>query len=198
MLAAKENPTSARIIPIASQPVPPGTDGHGVHPTDCPSGARWYVLRVAPNSEARVSIRLELFAGVEVFLPTWTETSRWSDRQKQITRPLFAGYLFALFDRANATQILQTPGVFQILGTDELSAIPDQEIAALRRLVDSPAPLERVPYVAGSSVSVEGGNWAGAKGIVERTRGSEFATIRMLIFGRDTPVEIAVADLKAL
>jgi transcription antitermination factor NusG len=88
--------------------------------------------------------------------------------------------------------------VLQILGTDELSAIPDEEIAALRRLVDSPAPLERVPYVAGSSVTVEGGSWAGQRGIVERTRGNEFATIRMLIFGRDTPVEIAVADLKAL
>jgi len=88
--------------------------------------------------------------------------------------------------------------VLQILGTDELSAIPDEEIAALRRLVDSPAAFERVPHVAGSSVQVERGNWAGQRGIVERTRGSAFLTIRMLIFGRDTPVEIAAGDVKAL
>jgi len=182
---------------MRSQPVPPVTDGHGVHPTDCPSGVRWYVLRASPQAEFRVAERL-VWVGIDRFLPTWTETTRWSDRKKQITRPLFAGYLFALFDRANATSLLQIPGVLQILGTDELSAIPDEEIAALRRLVDSPAPLERVPYVAGSSVTVEGGSWAGQRGIVERTRGNEFATIRMLIFGRDTPVEIAVADLKAL
>jgi len=182
---------------MRSQPVTPVTDGREAHPTNCSSSVRWYALRAAPQAEFRVAERL-VWAGIDRFLPTWTETTRWSDRKKQITRPLFAGYLFALFDRANATSLLQIPGVLQILGTDELSAIPDEEIAALRRLVDSPAPLERVPYVAGSSVTVEGGSWAGQRGIVERTRGNEFATIRMLIFGRDTPVEIAVADLKAL
>jgi transcription antitermination factor NusG len=161
-----------------------------------PTVRRWFALRTAPNAEARVAERLRR-NGIEEFLPTWVETSRWSDRQKQVTRPLFAGYLFAFFDRANATTILQTAGVLQILGTDELSAIPDDEIAALRAVVDSPHAIERCPYVAGATVTVERGPFAGIKGIVTRTRGSALLTIPITILGRAVSVEIDAADVKA-
>jgi transcriptional antiterminator RfaH len=196
MTSTIENAAPERIVYTASQPDPPGSARRVAHPTQRPSGMCWYALRVASCAEFRVAERLA-WNGIERFLPTWTETSRWSDRSKTITRPLFAGYLFARFDRANATHLLRIPGILQVLGTDELAAIPDDEIEVLRLAVDSPAPFERVPHVAGSSVEVKSGNWAGARGIVERTRGAAFATIRMLIFGRDTPVEIATEDLKA-
>jgi transcription antitermination factor NusG len=185
--------TASLVVDIQPSSV---TAGHEVLPADRPSGVRWYALRTAPSAEKRVAERLRR-NGIEEFLPTWVETSRWSDRQKQVTRPLFAGYLFALFDRANATTILQTAGVLQILGTDELSAIPDDEIAALRAVVDSPHAIERCPYVAGATVTVERGPFAGIKGIVTRTRGSALLTIPITILGRAVSVEIDAADVKA-
>lgn len=205
MTSTKENSPPERIISIASPPAdlqrPAVTGGHVVH---SPAGSdsipryRWYALRTAPHMEFRVAERLT-GQGIERFLPTWTETTQWTDRQKRAIRPLFKGYLFARFDRADATFLLhQIPGILQILGTDELSAIPDDEIAALRAAVDSPFTIERCPYVAGAMVMVERGPFAGVKGIVSRTRGSAFLTIPITILGRAVSVEIDAADVKNL
>ena len=87
--------------------------------------------------------------------------------------------------------------MLQILGTDELSAIPDEQIASLRIFVESTAAVTPCAYVAGVPVRVERGPYAGVTGIVISTRGKAHLNINVDAFGRACKVECDIADIKA-
>ena len=80
-----------------------------------PAGARserppWFALVVKPRHERAVERGL-CYRRFEVYVPTYTATSRWSDRLKRVERPVFPGYVFRGFDQRERTPVLQTPGV---------------------------------------------------------------------------------------
>lgn len=202
------NPPSARILqcpPGIAVHLPDGTAGRVARPfdgqpPDTPvSGAvRWYALRTAPCRGFRVreALRRE---GIPEFLPVTAETVRWTDRSKIIQRPLFAGYIFAQFDRsADAARVLAISGVLQILGDPahpEFSEVPASELHGLRLLFASPGPVERVPYVAGSAVRIVSGPFAGVTGTVTQTRsGSAFLTVAVPLLNGAARVRIDAAD----
>lgn len=121
------------------------------------------------------------------------------------TRPLFAGYIFARFDPADATNVAtvrQTRGVLEILSLDGApAAIPDAEIANLQRLAANPGAVLPCAYVAGEAVTVARGPFAGVSGVVSRVRqgGNTSATtltIPIQILGRAVRVEIDAADVE--
>lgn len=156
----------------------------------------WYALRL--RSRADFTVRDELTAaGIEAFCPTFEVTTRWTDRERTTTRPLFAGYLFARFDRTEAARILQTRGVVQILGTDNTPAeIDDSVIADLRRAVANPKRVAPCPYVAGAAVTVSRGPFAGVTGVVSRVTGATLLSIPIAILGRSVSVQIDAADVE--
>lgn len=53
----------------------------------------WYAVQTRYRCETRIAAQLQS-KGIETFLPLLNETHRWSDRQKTVSVPLFAGYLF--------------------------------------------------------------------------------------------------------
>lgn len=131
---------------------------------------------------------------IEHYSPTYTETTRWSDRSKVVDRPLFPGYLFVRFDASRELiTVLQTPGIAGVLGIDEYSPEPieDAEISSLRRVVDATAGAARpCAYVAGERVQVETGPMAGATGVVVRTKGTTRLVVRMQILNSAASVEL--------
>jgi len=158
---------------------------------------RWYALRLRSRHE--FSTRDALVAqGIDQFLPTVEVTTRWTDRQVTITRPLFSGYIFARFDPVNAREfaaIYATRGVVQVLGTDGPEAIPDAVIANLQRIAANPASVGLCPYAAGSTVTVSRGPFAGVTGVVSRVKGAATLTIPVQILGRSVSVAIDFADV---
>lgn len=139
-------------------------------------------------------------AGIEEFLPTREETSRWTDRIAKVTRPLFSGYIFIRCVPADVLQVLQTRGVVQILGVREPEPIADDVIAATRRAVEHSGALSACPYAAGESVTVKSGPFAGVMGVVSRVRVGPYdtatLTIPVAILGRAVSVQIAAADVE--
>ena len=174
----------------------PVTERRGAHSPQEPTGARWYALKLRSHFEFTVRDALRA-ADITEYLPTYPEVTRWSDREKTITRPIFAGYLFARFPLARVNEIRQTRGVIEILSIDHQPvSIPDSEIAALRRAVDSRAQLSPCAYVAGDTVRVERGPFAGVSGVVSRVKGATLLTIPVEILGRAVSVEIEAADVE--
>ena len=107
---------------------------------------RWYAIWTRSRHEANVCLQLDE-KEIEAFLPTVKKWSRWKDRKKQIDWPLFPGYCFARFDAQTRLRVLKCSGVVSIVSIDgEPAPIPDEEIDAIRRLVESdfkydPCPL---------------------------------------------------------
>jgi len=93
---------------IATKPMPVAEVSHDQH---------WYALQTRPRHEKKVALILRA-RQVETFLPLLPCRHQWSDRQKRVDLPLFAGYAFVRisplsFDRL---RVLQTPGVLFLVG----------------------------------------------------------------------------------
>lgn len=164
-------------------------------PAGIPSGNRWFALRTLSRFEFAVRDALAA-EGIEQFLPTVAQETRWTDRIAKVTRPLFTGYIFARFVPASAQTVLQTRGVVQILTIDgQPAAIPDEEIAALRCALERGLAVVHCPYVAGETVRIERGPFSGVSGVISGTVGSTTLTIPITILGRAVAVRIDAADV---
>lgn len=135
----------------------------------------WYAVYTKSRFEDKVHDVL-LRRGIDPFLPKIEVWSRRRDRKKKIHIPLFAGYLFVdLSDAGPETRlpILKTPGVVKILAKpadNEPAAIPDAQIDAIRRLVDSKIELQTCLYPrVGERARIINGPFAGIEGVVLKT-----------------------------
>lgn len=173
------------------------TDGREACPsfTSSPHRPAWYGLRLQSNREVRVQDALRA-AAIPDFLPTYVEETRWSDRTKRTSRPLFPGYVFCHVAPEHFPLVRRIAGVVQILGAEFTpTPIPDAEIDNLRLAVASRVPLAECPYVAGETVRVDSGPLAGLVGVVERTKGATSVVVTLEILNRSVRVEVDAASV---
>jgi transcription termination/antitermination protein NusG len=156
----------------------------------------WFALRTRSRFEFAVRDQFRA-TGIEEFLPVVMQESRWTDRTVQVTRPLFPGYIFVRCAPGDLLAVLMVRGVVQILGmvAGEPESVSDSVIADLRRAVESPT-LSLCAYVAGETVTIARGPFAGVTGVVIRVKGAATLTIPVEILGRSVSVAIDVADVE--
>lgn len=107
--------------------------------------------------------------GHDIFLPKVVGWSRTPRGRERAARALFPGYLFlrAELDRATHADVLEVRGIVRILGErwDRLATIPDDEMTAVRRMVEEgPGPFryempndgERVRVIRGPLEGLHG------------------------------------------
>jgi len=128
---------------------------------------RWYAVYTYPRHEKAVAEQLET-KFVETFLPTFASRSRWKDRNVEISRPLFPGYVFTRICLGDRTKVVSIPSVVRILSFNGRPAeISDQEIESIRLCVRGGAALEAHPFPeVGERVRVCSGAFEGVEGIV--------------------------------
>jgi len=163
-----------------------------------PDALAWYALRTRHQREFRVREQLADFQ-LEHFLPVYAATVRWSDREKQIERLFFPGYIFARCPERLARRApLFLDFVMETLSLDGAPlVIPPEQIDALKRAIASRLAVECCPYVAGSMVRVKSGPLAGITGVVQRIAGETRITIGIEFLRRAISVQIDAADLEA-
>jgi transcription antitermination factor NusG len=152
---------------------------------------RWYAIHTRYQNEQAVAKSL-LNKGFSVFLPTYDSLHRWSDRKKLVTLPLFPGYLFFADEINRWIQILSTPGVNAIVKIGNAPAeIPNDEIVAIRRVVESTLRVEPHPFLAsGDLVRINSGPLEGLEGIVSRKKDALRLVLSIRILGQSAAVEI--------
>jgi len=136
--------------------------------------------------------------GFEVFLPTYQSVHCWKDRNKQLTLPLFPGYLFFRYESERRLQILSTPGINGIVNAGGVpAAIPEDEIAGIRRMVESPLRVEPHPFLGeGDLVRITAGPLAGLEGIVVRKKDGFRLILSVTMLGRSAAVEIEASMIE--
>ena len=163
----------------------------GPLPTDRDMAFPWYALKVRTGAEARVKTALET-KDYHVFLPTWLDCRRYSDRIKKVQAPLFSGYLFCRLNVSDRLPVLTTPWVDSIVGVGgEPRAIEEREISAIQRAVDAGSSLVPWPYLReGESVRIQFGPFKGLEGFVLRADGKERLVLSVHLLQRSIAVEI--------
>jgi transcriptional antiterminator NusG len=164
--------------------------------SDADEQLRWYALRTRSRHEKQVRDRLAA-QGVERLLPTLTRLSQWKDRKKAIELPVFAGYCFARFTWRDHLLVQKVPGVVNIVGSGiKPEAISDEEIGALKNLVDSALSYDAHPYLReGMAVEVIRGPLQGVRGILLRKDKRYRLVISVHLIKQAAAVEIDAADV---
>ncbi len=161
-------------------------------------GREWFAVWTRSRHEQTVRDQLER-KHVEVFLPTITRWSRWKDRKKKIDWPLFPGYCFARFNRADSLPVLKCSGVVSIVSFEGRPApIPEYQLDGIRRLVGSELQYDPCPLVhEGMMVEVSHGP---LRGVVGRLLRKDTHRARLVLsvdlIGQAVSVEIDAADVK--
>jgi len=128
---------------------------------------KWYALQTVPRHEKTVGTQLQM-DGLEVFVPTFRKESKWSDRKKIVDLPVFPGYAFLRSSDINQDRkyVFRNRSVVRLLSTSVGAAeIPDQEILNVRRVTQSGATLEPIPYLnVGQRVRIRNGALQGLEG----------------------------------
>lgn len=160
----------------------------------------WYALHTRPRHEKLVVQRLT-DRGVDTFLPLVSETHRWSDRKKTVQLPLFSCYVFAKFmpNRTERLNVLRVSGVLGLVGSGgEGTPIPDEQMDAVRTLIDSELPWSSHPFLKiGQRVRIRGGAMEGLEGILVSRNGSETLVISIDAIQRSLAVRVEGYQVEA-
>lgn len=151
----------------------------------------WYAVCTRHQHEKSAARILE-YKQFEVFLPLYKVRRRWRDRIKEISVPLFPGYVFVREGPARWLQILTTAGVSSIVScAGRPTGIPFSEIEAVRRIVESALHIEPHPFLkCGDWVRVKYGPIAGVEGILLRKKNVTRLVLSVEILGKSAAVEV--------
>ena len=131
--------------------------------------APWIAVVVRPRAEQTAQKGLA-GAGLETFVAWHGVRRRWSDRVKVIQENLFPGYVFCRSTFEDRLTVLRQPGVTGVVSFCRVPAfIPDEQLAAVRRMLSADLPLGPWPFLcAGQRVRVKNGVLAGLEGTLVR------------------------------
>ena len=153
----------------------------------------WYVLYTRPRYEKQVHQEL-CNKGLDAFLPTFKVRRRWSDRYKIVEVPLFKNYVFVNLDdftRHSAATLRPYGAVSFVMFGGKPAPIPQLEIEAIRRLVESELPYSLHPYLkVGRKVRVRLGPLRGCEGILIRKKNIARLVLSVHLLQQSVSVEV--------
>jgi transcription antitermination factor NusG len=166
--------------------------------TDC-SIARWYVAYTKARHEKKVAAHLEM-KRVEVFLPSYETTHFWNGRRAVLHLPLFPGYVFVRTALQDRLQVLEAPGLIQLVASRGMPIpLPDDEVEQLRACLSLGLNPEPVPYLhAGDVVRIIDGPLQGWTGRVLRHDGETRFVISVDLIMRSVAVKIEASRLERI
>ena len=156
----------------------------------------WYAVYTRSRHE-KVAADILRKSGIDHYLPLINVLSQWKDRKKLVKKPLFPGYLFVRITRVEAKDVLKAKGVVRVLGSrnDDSTLAPsfitDDQIANIRRLIDSGFAIDPYPYIkVGQVVRIKHGPLKGVEGTVIRKQRRDYLVINVDIIQKATAVEL--------
>jgi transcription termination/antitermination protein NusG len=161
----------------------------------------WFAIRTRPRHEKTVVKQLET-GRVESFLPLCTEVRSWSDRRKEVDFPLFPGYVFVRLANCGPMRLLvfQARGVIGFVGpNNRATAIPAQQIEALRSVVDARVNLRPHPYLnVGHRIRIQNGALQGLEGVLVRIASDESLIVSVDLIHKSVAIRLEGYDVTSL
>ena len=152
----------------------------------------WFILQFKSNSHHLAAKNLTR-QGFETFLPLHETTSRRTSRFINTSKPLFPGYMFVKFDRAESAwhKINSTYGVSRLITFNStLKSIPTIFVDHLMKRYDLSGKLLPIKKLKkGNQVTVLNGPFANFIATVEKYEADQRIWILMDLMGRKTKIQ---------
>ena len=157
--------------------------------------SHWFAVYTRSRHEKVVASKLG-DKSIEVFLPLRKVLRRWKDRRKEVAMPLFSGYVFVRIPYSGRLGLLQTPGVVQILSEGNRPVpIPEEQITAIERLVESGLAYDPYPYLKeGTFVRVVRGPLQGVEGILLEKRKKHMLVLSVDLIQQSAVLQVDISD----
>ncbi len=165
------------------------------------SSAQWFALYVKPRHEFVVSAELRR-KGIDTFLPSVMKLRQWKDRKKEVSFPLFPGYVFTSVrpHPDEFARVIKTRGTvsFVSLNPGIPTPVDPAEIQSLRIMLESGQPLDIYPGLReGLRVRVKRGVFEGAEGVLVKRKDVCLFIVGITLLGKSVGVPIHADDLEA-
>ncbi|MDD6004805.1 MAG: transcription termination/antitermination protein NusG [Firmicutes bacterium] len=171
----------------------------------------WYVVNTYAGHENRVKDNLEKrleTMGISdnlfrIVVAEETQIEVKNEKSKEVVRNIFPGYLFVemiMTDEAWYV-VRNTPGVTGFIGSSGGGAKPfpvaKEEMEAILKRIGQAGLKVDVNFKVGDRVQIVSGPFSGMEGVVDSMNDqTQVATVLIILFGRETPTDIAYIDLK--
>lgn len=115
-----------------------------------------------------------------------------------LSLPLFPCYVFVRGSLDRKLQVVTTPGVHMILyHGEQLAVIPDDEIQAIRSVIDGNLHAEPHPFLkCGDRVRVIRGSLQGVEGLLTRKKNLFRLVLSVSMLAQSVSVEIDASDVE--
>jgi transcription antitermination factor NusG len=163
----------------------------------CESAPQWFAAYTTPRHEKHVSEVLTE-RRVETFLPLYRSARQWKKSCPVVLElPLFPTYVFVRIARNALGVVLSMPGIISIVGSSkEPWPLPDLEIEALRRWMQT-RKVEPHPYLkVGEKVRIRTGVMAGVEGILVSKKDEFRVALSLDAIMQSVAVEVDANDLE--
>lgn len=152
---------------------------------------KWYALQVRTRWESSTAALLS-GKGYETLLPTYRARKHWRGKPKEVSAPLFPGYVFCQFEVQKRLPVLVTPGVISVVSRGKVPVPVDEgEIAAIQTVVSTGFRVEPWPFLeSGQKVRIESDPLRGLEGIVLNFKGSQRIVLSVSLLRRSVALEI--------
>jgi transcription antitermination factor NusG len=170
----------------------PETIEPGCHPL------HWYAVYTRSRHEKSVAEQL-VHKSVDHFLPLYESVRKWKNGNFKVRLPLFPGYLFVHIPLQDRLQVLQVPGVVQLVSSGGVPlALPQAEIETIRDALTKGLQAHPHPYLkVGSKVRVSSGPLQGLHGILLRKKGKLRLVVSVDLIMRSISIDLDASEVEA-
>lgn len=133
------------------------------------NGKHWYAVYTRPRHEKKVNGLLQE-QQIESYLPLVSTKRQWGNRLAQVEEPLIRSYVFVHIRLNQTLYVLETYGVVRfVMFARELAVVPDFQIEALKKSLESGFTLSPINYMqVGQLVEVTEGPLKGVIGKIQQ------------------------------
>lgn len=157
----------------------------------------WYAVYTRSRHEKTVADQL-VHKSVEHFLPLYETIRKWKNGRFKVRLPLFPGYLFVHIPLRQRLQVLQVPGVVQLVGSGGVPlALPPTEIETIRDALTKGLQAYPHPYLTvGSLVRISSGPLEGLHGILLRKKGKLRLVVSVDLIMRSIAIDVDASEVQ--
>jgi len=154
-------------------------------------GYPWYALQVRARHEKNIE-KILTYKGYSCFVPVYESARRWGGRDRTISLPLFASYVFCRFNVHDRLPVLITPGVMSVVGFgDGPVPVDEGQMTSLITVIEKRASCAPHPYLRmGERARIVAGPLTGVEGILVRSKQRSRLILSVELLHRSVAVEV--------
>lgn len=156
------------------------------------SESRWFAVKTPYKREKTVQKELKM-RGVECYVPLVKKVKKYERKIKSFEVPLINNYVFVKIKKQEYVSVLQTRDVVDFVRFDaQLSAIPEEEMQLLQRIVGETSDLEAtsIRVYSGQEVEIINGKLTGIKGRVVEEKSRHLVLVDLETLGWSIQLEV--------